>query len=267
MSQGIPKGPGLDARHYLALPRWIKSLLFGIAGTSFVVSIALVVRWMASPRAGENILFYLSVAQTAALVLVFMLVVVYATQDGTARQLTDLGNEFVRKYIRDALAKVSVPAKGIAGYRVMDEGSSDIFGRSLAMHAEGRDDCAPFRLWIGLNINRLFVIYFVPCAGNGRSAAELATELKNVFRYTFGGAEKVGYAINFEAVEPADGHEGFVSIWMTVTAEGDFLYSPREKLFWAQDIAMMTESFLRTAARNNIDLSLEGRSLPKPGPL
>lgn len=267
MSQGISKGPGLDTRHYLALPKWIKFLLFGIAGISFAVSIALVIRWMASPRAGENILFYLSVAQTAALVLVFMLVVVYATQDGTARQLSHLGNEFVRKYVSDALARVSVPAQGITGYRVVDEGSSDIFGRSLAMHAVGRDSCVPFRLWIGLNINRLFVIYFVPCAGNGKSSVALAAELKSVFRYTFGGAEKVGYAINFEAVEPDNGHEGFVSIWMTVTAEGDFLYSPREKLFWAQDIAMMTESFLRTAARSRIDLSLEERALPKPGPL
>ena len=45
---------------------------------------------------------------------------------------------------------------------------------------------------------------------------------------------------------------------MLIFADDDMIVDPKRKLFWAQDVAMMTQSFLRTALRRSdvIDLSL-----------
>jgi hypothetical protein len=66
----------------------------------------------------------------------------------------------------------------------------------------------------------------------------------------------LGYDIYYEQSE-VEG-ERFVSIWTTVSADDDMIVDPKRKLFWAQDVAMMTQSFLRTALRRSdvIDVSL-----------
>ena len=38
--------------------------------------------------------------------------------------------------------------------------------------------------------------------------------------------------------------------------------SPLQKLFWSQDVAMMTESFIRTALRNGLNLTTRCRPAP-----
>ena len=101
-----------------------------------------------------------------------------------------------------------------------------------------------------------FYFYFVKV--QDESAVE---NLKQDFQYTFGGAEKVGYATNFEYAE-VDSEE-FVSIWTTVFADSAILGNPAEQLFWIQDLAMMTQSVARTAARCGWNLC----TLTDPAPL
>ncbi len=84
-----------------------------------------------------------------------------------------------------------------------------------------------------------------------------------IFSFTFGGAEKIGFHTFYERAQP-DGHD-VVSIWMSATAKDVFLTSPSEKLFWAQDVAMMTQSFLRTAIRYKGEVNIA--TLVDPGPL
>jgi hypothetical protein len=111
-----------------------------------------------------------------------------------------------------------------------------------------------------LNVYRIFVIYFVDATGQGQGYTDV---LREVFKYTFGGAEKIGFHTFYERASP-DGDD-VVSIWMSATAKESFLTSPTEKLFWAQDIAMMTQSFLRTALRYHQTVKLVTTS--EPGPL
>lgn len=254
MSEGGSAPAFLDARHYTYLPGWAKGAVLAAAGLVLLLSATLLCRALLSQEQGDHVLFYLSLAQTAALVLVFGVILMFSTRDANAANLQRLSDAFITRYVADALARVSLPAKGIAGFNVVDLGRKDIFGRSLEMRADGHAQAFP--LWVGLNVSRIFVIYFVPLA-----EGTTVERVREVFQFTFGGARKVGFHVNFEPAM-VDGRP-VVSVWLNVAAGGELLYSPREKLFWAQDIAMMTESFLRTAHRAGIALA----PVPTPGPL
>lgn len=252
MSEGGSAPAFFDVRHYTYLPGWAKGAVLAAAGLLLLLSAVMVGRSLFGQEQGDHVLFYLSLAQTAALVLVFGVILMYSTRDANASHLRTLSDAFITGYVADALARVSLPAQGVGSFEVRDLGRKDIFGRALEMHAPGQ----VFPLWVGLNVSRIFVIYFVPLGGD-----TTLEKVQDAFRFTFGGAEKVGFHVNYEPAM-VDG-QPVVSVWLNVAASGELLYSPREKLFWAQDIAMMTESFLRTAHRAGIPLA----GAPQPGPL
>ncbi len=109
-----------------------------------------------------------------------------------------------------------------------------------------------FRFWIGVNVDRLFFITYI---------AEVTTEeAKEKFKFTFGGAEKVGWQMQYERID------GGVSIWGVCVAEDNLCafsetirvdnmavaQLTKRGLFWATDIAMMAQSFVRTCEREGI---------------
>lgn len=249
---GIGAG-GMDSKQFVYLPKWVKLAALGITSIVLVLAALCVYRALNATGQSEQIIFYLSVTQAAALVLIFFLVASFSRRDANVAQLHTLTDEFLRKYMTGALQRVSIPEKGIAKFTVKDKGPKDIFGRLLQMESDGYI----FEIWVGLNVNRLFVIYFLPLT------EALTTErAKEIFYFTFHGAEKVGFHANYE--EASLQGQRFLSIWLTAETTSDLLMSPQDKLFWSQDIAMMTESFLRTAHRHKIDLQMHSIS---PGPL
>ena len=87
--------------------------------------------------------------------------------------------------------------------------------------------------------------------------------LREAFGPTFSGARNVGWGeVVYQPVE-IDGRQ-VTSIWTTWMIEGEgFLKSPEKQLFVAQDIAMMTQSILRSATRNKVPLVV-GDHWPRP---
>ena len=252
MTEGNTASALFDTRTYTFLPTWAKAVVLGAGVLLLVLAIALVGNALDAGDASDRMVLGLSLAQTAALVLVFAIVVLFSTRDANATHLQRLGDAFLTGYVVDALARVSVPAKGIERFTVVDLGRNDIFGRVLEMRAGG----LAVRLWVGLNVHRIHVIYFVPL-----DEAVTLERVRTAFAHTLAGAAKAGYSAS---LEPAR-HDGvdFVSIWLPVEANRDLLYSPRDKLFWAQDIAMMTESMIRSAVRAGVSLD-PGKLYPWP---
>src|SRR3546814_10400825 len=107
----------------------------------------------------------------------------------TGVQTCALPISFIKGYVADALKRVSIPERGIRGFEVADLGSKDIFGRLLRMEAQGMT----FNVWVGLNVNRIFVIYFIPLDDQ-----VTLQRVRDAFKFTFEGAAKVGFQINFE---------------------------------------------------------------------
>lgn len=127
-------------------------------------------------------------------------------------------------------------------------------GFHYEIHADHGDK---FMIWIGANFQRLFFITRM------NMDAERA---KEVFKFTFGGAESIGWHMNYEKIG-----ENEVSIWATRMCEdslvkdfdigkGDAILT-KTGAFWAIDIGMMVQSLIRTAQRNNVKPS---ENLPEP---
>lgn len=116
---------------------------------------------------------------------------------------------------------------------------------------------ARLKLWVGLNVRRVIVAYFCarPDALNDEQFLQL---LRRVFHDTTGGAEAVGYDPPHLQLESV-GVERFGAIWLTWDMgkdgrAGDFLTHAPSQLFFAQDVALMTQSFVRTAQRAGLTL-------------
>lgn len=252
MSEAGSTAGYFDARHYTYLPTWAKGAVLAAATILLLLAAVMIYRTLGRDDGGDNLLFYLSLAQTGALALIFGIILLFSTRDANVHDLRRLGEQFLGNYVADALQRVSVPDLGIAGFAIRDLGRKDIYGRVLEMHSAKLS----LRLWVGHNVRRLSVIYCVPLHADADAA-----QIERNFTHTFSGAGEAGYHVKFERAE-LDG-KSFLSIWASAATSTELLYNPREKLFWAQDIAMMTESFLRSAHRHGINLA----GCPEPGPL
>jgi hypothetical protein len=243
-----------DSRLLIYLPNWAKWVsviaLLSLFCLSFVSCINVL---FFGHRGAEFIVFLASIAQSSAAALVFLIILLYSRRDANIGTLIVQSDEFLRKHVRDALSKISVPTLGVFGFHVTDGGAKDIFGHLFILEA----DNLKFHMWVGLNVRRLFVIYFL----ERPEEAGYSERVAQIFRFTFGGAEAVGFKAHYEDAL-VDG-EPVLSIWLTTATEPDLLTNPTEKLFWAQDIAMMTESFIRTALRNGLKIHTNCY----PGPL
>lgn len=138
---------------------------------------------------------------------------------------------------------------------------TDVTARSTIYVVDGRiytirTGKGNFAFWLGINGPRLFFIVYIEGLQPDRA--------KEAFSFCFGGAEKVGWHVNYEPIP--DG----VSIWATCftdpskplaaaleNAGRGLSNEPIYKLtddghFWATDIAMMAQSWIRTSERNGL---------------
>ncbi|MFZ5565661.1 MAG: hypothetical protein ACOY95_01510 [Pseudomonadota bacterium] len=207
----------------------------------------------------DLLLVSLAVIQISVSAIVLLIVLLYSSRAWSSEGVQKATAAFFEEDLVSALQKVSFyeAPPDLRHSLVEIENSVDIFGSVFTLKSYSHT----LRVWIGLNVNRIFVIYWVE-----NSEAMSLREIEGIFKFTFGGAEKLGYGINYEeaSIPFQDGtHREIISIWSTVKVDdSEFLATPSSRRFWAQDIAMMTESFWRTALRNNIQLSQE-----RPAPL
>ena len=247
----------LDSRMLLYLPNWARRL----AVLSLVLLLTAAILWGVyllqhqqdvGDAGVELFIWTLSIVQTSAIGLVFVLILFYSRRDANMGTLMRHSDEFLKRHMKQALARISVPSLGISSFTVRDGGAKDVFGHLFVLESAALN----VRIWIGLNVHRLFVIYFISRDGSQNFTARA----QEIFKFTFGGAERVGFVPHYEEAE-VDG-EPILSIWLTASTASDLLTNPSEKLFWSQDIAMMTESFIRTALRNRLNLMTVGNPAP-----
>jgi hypothetical protein len=99
-----------------------------------------------------------------------------------------------------------------------------------------RTECGDFPFWIGVNGPRLFFIAYVADIDEVRA--------RTVFRFCFGGAEKVGWQVNYQKID------GGVSLWATCMTSAALPLTLDG--FWGRDIALMAQAWVRTCEREQI---------------
>lgn len=261
MSDSENKVKFLDAEQVVFLPVWARACFLGLIGLLAISATFCGVAFLFYPEFRDKVAPILSIAQTAAAAFAVVLFVIFAEKQLSTDRLYEKTNQFLDVHLIESLSRIELPqiekgktvivvpvvrGKGIHGKR------KDIYGSNY----EIKLGHFKMRMWVGINVKRLGVIYFAKVHG-----PEALEDLKEAFKFTFGGAEKVGYHTNFEYAL-LDG-EHVVSMWSTAEAEHAILGNPSEQLFWVQDVAMMTQSIARTGIRNSIDLYTNA----EPGPL
>jgi hypothetical protein len=247
----------LDTRSLVYLPRWVRvsalallagSALFG-GGIAWIMASAEIA---GRGEYGNAITLAIALAQTALSALAVVLLVVFSERDVNTEALQARTAQFLGVHLPAVLARVTPSYdRRATTTQVRLLGRNDIFGAGYELENHGDR----LMLWVGLNVSRLIVIYWI--AARDGMTQERAQEL---FQFTFGGAQQVGFDVFYESVRTPGG-EPIVSIWATVMTSENLLTVPSERLFWMQDIAMMTESFWRTALRNDVPLA---RAEPSP---
>lgn len=246
-----------ESRQLLYIPFWAKAAIFVTLVAITTAGLIVAIYFTLYSNNTDLIIIGMGAAQIAATGIIVAIVVLFSESDANIERLESRADQFLRKHIPDALSRITIPGTDAEVISVKCIGNKDIFGHLY--HLDGANDFK-FKMWVGLNVYRVFVIYFV-CSED--RAGNYERKLMEIFKYTFGGAEKIGFHTFYERAQVAE-HE-VVSIWMSATVKESFLISPTEKLFWAQDVAMMTQSFLRTAIRHQNDINIFTPA--DPGPL
>lgn len=252
----------LDAQQVIYLPRWARFAVIGIlAILAMSACVTAVIFLLARQDLKETVVPLMSIAQTAAGAFAIVVFALFAEKQLSTKRLHLKTDEFLEIHLKEALRRIELPS-----VRKDSTLNVQILERAITVHGRRKDiygacydlhlDTFKMRMWVGINVKRLGVIYFAKVAG-----VEDIQRLKDIFKFTFSGAETVGYTIHFEYVV-LDG-EPIVSMWSTAVAENAVLGNPAEQLFWVQDVAMMTQSLARTALRNDVSLHTSA----EPGPL
>jgi hypothetical protein len=261
MEDSEKKPAYLDASQVIFLPVWARWAVIGILGALALSATVCGMVFLFAKEWRDTVLPALSIAQTAAGGFAIVLFVLFAEKQLSTPRLMEKTDHFLDRHLVDSLSRIELPSieKGKTVSVLQIARQEGVYGRRKDIYGANYEiSLADFkmRMWVGINVRRISTIYFVKA-----TSADDVEKIREVFKFTFGGAEKVGYHTNFEYSEI--GGEPIVSMWSTVLAEQGILGHPAEQLFWVQDIAMMTQSVARTAWRNHISLLTN----TEPGPL
>ena len=138
----------------------------------------------------------------------------------------------------------------------MDDSGVTVSNRETSFVLDGRTYTlnaydGKYMFWVGLNGPRLFFIAYM---------RDIDVEkARKAFAFCFGGAEKAGWEMNYEPMM-----DGGMSVWATCMTDRNLPLSRNipdingdataamtpEGIYWATDIAMMVQSWVRTCQRH-----------------
>lgn len=241
------------------IPRWLRWGLFGFLLILAVGFSALFFLGMGRNDYGSWIQPSVSIVQIAMTGLAYVTLLFFTESSQSASVLKAKSDAVLTKLLPECFNRIT----DINHCRVRTHvgAPSGVVGRSFDLYT----DDTRVRLWVGLNVHRVIVIYFCELPSQD-AGAEFREQLLSVFAPTINGALAVGYkgpSIQFETVK---GHR-LASLWLTwnladANSHDDFLTHTPTQLFFAQDVALMTQSFLRTAQRQGIRLATPIEPMP-----
>lgn len=247
----------VDSRQLIHLPLWMKYLVVLLLAASFGISGYLAFSYLGHPENSDIIILAMSGVQFAATALAAVILLLFSQTESTIDALEDRSEMFLEVQLPRFLGRITLPGLQAAGLSVATSDRTDLFGRIYTLSDAGQPVA---RLWCGINVRRMILIYYFQCPGADNANAT-AARVADLFQYTLKGAERLGYE---HVIEPLEAAPGSVSLWLTVMLGDGFLTDPAQKFFWAQDVAMMTQSLLRTAARSDGLVRIDPERQPEP---
>ena len=103
------------------------------------------------------------------------------------------------------------------------------------------------KMRVTLNAFRFVVLYYVP-----KTDDMAQSQVSEAIEMVTSGAETVGYSSRLATNREIDGTDQFVEIYFFKTVDRDLLLDTSARLFWSQDIAVMTKSMLIQLGRHGL---------------
>lgn len=235
-------------RFMVYLPRWLRWALLLVLSALVLGFSVVFFLGINQPGFKDWLPASVSVVQIALTALAYVLVVFFTESGQNPAALQRRTQQILTVLLPQILSRIT-DVEGEAMTVHVGE-PSGVIGYDYTL----RSSHTTVRFWLGLNVHRAVVILFCerPAAQDGEA---FCTRLEKCFGDTVAGARSVGYDEPHYQAESLKGCE-FVSIWLacTVRTEQDFLTHSPSQLFFAQDVAMMLQSFLRTAQRRELKL-------------
>ncbi|MVV52219.1 hypothetical protein EJA72_28885 [Pseudomonas sp. PB120] len=246
----------IDSKKLIYLPRKIKWSIVGALLLLFLAAVYISLAFVGVPDHSDWILLSLSLAHMAGTALVISLILIFGEREANLDYLTIKTQNLLLKNMPKTLGHIADSHGQKLNVKV--SAINNIFGANYTLENANTKT----KMWVGFNVERIIVAYFL-------KTTESVETIRNIFQYTFGGAESVGYKVNFEPATIKNTGENILSIWCIWPGkqEGtdlstDLLNSPDKKLFIIQDIAMMTQSFIRTAERHSVNIFTDADPAP-----
>ncbi len=149
---------GGESGQLLYIPAWAKALILLVLSVIVVAGTYVSISFVGTPERSDWIIIGMGATQIAGTGLIIAIVVLFSESDANIGRLEARSDQFLRRHVRRALGRITVPGTDAATLRVKNEGSKDIFGGLFLL--EGKNGFR-FKIWIGINVYRIFVIYFV----------------------------------------------------------------------------------------------------------
>jgi hypothetical protein len=241
-----------DAARWVNLPARIRWSVIGAVALCLALAVVALVSQLFSEEEGkaDYILVALSAVQFTLSGMVVALVVFFSEREENFSSLQKRTDAFLTSQLNEVLTGVSGEDGEAGNAEVLCDGRCYICGVFYSIKTkEGF-----WRLWIGLNVDRITCVYVLLKQGHTEA------DLRRVFAHTFQCAALVGYTLIIE--EAVRAGEAVFLLTLVAKDEKGILSQPERRLFWAQDIALMTQSFLRTAQRASLKPPLEARPSP-----
>jgi hypothetical protein len=254
----------IDAGQIIYLARNVKVGLGALAAIIFLLTIYTISLFFGRDGYADYVLVGATLLNTMVVLIFGGVVVMFGQRDSNIDDLKKRTDDFLKRVVRSSLETIAISDVGIFGMECTVSSRKENIGYVFHLKTSNSSlqEGAPLvqaKVWIGLNVHRFLIIYYLDATAYQPDI--FVEHAKDVFSFTLAGAHSVGYKEVFQPAVVAG--ENICSVWLVANADKDLLTDPRSKLFWAQDIAMMTESFLRSAYRSGISF------FPKsdPGPL
>lgn len=246
----------IDSSNFIFLPPWAKALSIIVLLVSLATSTYLIYHFVSKGGMSDHTLSALAVAQLSATGLVAAFILFFSEREMSSKLLRGKTDRFLEDDLLTSLSRITVRdgsgTKPVSASILDQEEGIDRFGRVFTLSSEQQD----LRMWVGLNVHRFLVLYFLKLPDD-----KTLEQLEQDFMITFSGAKTVGYGVDYLSAEFPEENIACIRASYSVP-EVAFLAKPTLKLYWANDIALMTQSLFRTALRNDIDTYTE--TMPHP---
>jgi hypothetical protein len=258
----------IESNRLIYTPSWLKAVALATLAAALFSATYFTFHFIsrdnpADPKFTDWILIGMQIIHMSLSGFTIALIVFFSERQASHTLLEKETEKFLTDLLPRQLTRVTPTYNLRAGKStVRNLGRADIFGS--AYNIKDESGAHEINVWIGINVGRIFAIFWIKTPEGTPATEEYINQLQKTFSFTFGGAEKVGYHTYFEPATVGNGEslENIVSIWSSADTKQNLLLNQSEQLFWLQDIAMMIESFWRTAIRSGITISSQ-----EPSPL